>query len=113
MRHHIATKILVLCFLIAAFSCNSRNNNLPKGILSEEEMVAVITDLQLIEASHQLLNRTNMDQKSMRDTSYHIIFNQHETTIEQFDSSLKVYTRHPKIFSEIMKTVNENLNQTK
>ncbi len=97
-----------------AFSaCNSGKRNVPDGVLSEEKMEAIITDIQLIEAAHQMINDPTLNQKRMRDTSFAIIYNKHETTVQEFDSSLKVYTQYPEVFSEIMKRVDENLNKTK
>lgn len=81
-------------------------------MLSDKEMVSIITDIQLVEAAHQLINLKNMDQVKMRDTSYQMVYNKHGVTEAQFDSSLRVYTQHPKRFTEIMKQVDQNLNKT-
>ena len=73
-------------------------------------MVNVITDLQLIEAAHKSLTLGSNIQKPMRDTSYAIVFNKYQTDVASFDSSLRVYTKHPALFSEIMEEVGLKLN---
>lgn len=75
-------------------------------------MVEVITDLQLIEAAHKSITLGSKVQKPMRDTSYTIVFNKHQTDVATFDSSLRVYTKHPALFSEIMDEVGLRLNRS-
>lgn len=75
-------------------------------------MVDVITDIQLLEAAHKSLSMGNLEQQAMRDTSFAIVFNKHGVTYEQYDSSLRVYTKYPKLFGEMMEQVGENLNKT-
>ena len=76
-------------------------------------MVEVIKDIQLMESAHKSLSLRSAEQKLMRDTSYTIIFNKHNTTAAEFDSSLRVYTKHPEVFTEIMEEVASQLNSTK
>lgn len=98
--------------VLLAIGCKSNNIDLPDGILSEEKMINVITDMQLLEAAHKSLSMGNLEQQAMRDTSFAIIFNKHGVTYEQYDSSLRVYTRHPQLFGEMMEQVGDRLNQT-
>ncbi|MBT8327953.1 MAG: DUF4296 domain-containing protein [Bacteroidia bacterium] len=112
MKHNTRTKILLLWFITLIFACKSKEQRLPDGILSKEEMIEVITDLQMIEAAHKSMTLSSNTQKPMRDTSYTIVFNKHQTNVATFDSSLRVYTRHPAMFSEIMEEVGVRLNST-
>ena len=107
----MSAKIVLVWIFITAIGCNSSNQKLPEGILSEEKMVEVITDIQLVEAAHKSIPKNANEQKLMRDTSYVIVFNKHHTTAVEFDSSLRVYTKYPTIFGDIMEQVSENLNK--
>ena len=93
-------------------ACKSEEKRLPDGILSQEQMVDVITDLQMVEAAHKSLTLSSKIQKPMRDTSYTIVFNKHHTDVNTFDSSLRAYTKHPTLFSEIMEEVELRLNSS-
>ena len=75
-------------------------------------MVEIITDLQMVEAAHQLINLNNLEQSELRDTSYYIVYNKHGVTPAQFDSSLKVYSSYPEIFTEMVRKVEHAINTT-
>jgi len=105
----LRTKILLLWFLIASASCTQKDA-LSVGILTEEQMVAVITDIQLLEAAQGEVNMPLETQNAMRDTNYITVFNKHSTTAFQFDSSMRVYTKHPKLMGEILENVSKRIN---
>lgn len=92
------------------FGCASDNVNIPEGVLSEDKMVEIIADIQLLEAAHKTLSLNSAQQKEMKDTSYIIVFNAHNTTSVEFDSSLRVYTQYPEVFSEIMEKANRKIS---
>lgn len=74
-------------------------------------MVEIIADVQLVEAAQKQLNVSTGARNKMRDTSYHIIFNKYNIDSTLFDSSLRVYARHPILMSEMMEKVAAQLNQ--
>jgi hypothetical protein len=86
---------------------------MPAGILSEGQMVEVITDLQLLDAAQKKIIMPGMQALAMMDTTYTIVYNKHNTNVVQFDSSMRVYSQHPKIFSNIMEQVAQKLNSAK
>ena len=103
-------KILLVWFLSVLCACSSAPDSLPDGILTQEQMVNVITDAQMLEAAQKAISQPSKERKLMRDTNYIIVFNRYETTPEQFDSSLKVYSLYPKMMKEILEEVAENIN---
>lgn len=84
---------------------------MPAGVLSKQQMVEIVTDIQQLEAAHKSIVLSRKEQTKMKDTSYAIVFNDYQTTAEMFDSSLKVWTQYPEEFAEIMEQVNQNLNK--
>lgn len=104
------TKILLLWFISALCACSSESKELPENILSKEEMVAIITDAQILDAAQKALSVPSKERKAIRDTNFTIVFNKYNTNAQMFDSSLKVYTLHPKLMGEIMEEVAENIN---
>lgn len=102
---------MVVCYLAIIYSCSSNpQRDLPDGILSEEKMIEVITDIQVLDAAQKSLPISGLKQKAMQDTTYAIIYAHHGITHEMFDSSLRSYTRHPELMAELMEKVAENIN---
>ncbi len=96
-------------FVIAIASCTQKAN-LPNGILTEDEMIDVITDIQLLEAAQSEVNMPFETQNAMRDTNYLMVFNKHSTTALYFDSSMRVYTKHPKLMGAILENVSTRIS---
>ena len=101
------------CLFFIFYGCNSSEENLPEGILSQAEMVEIITNIQLIDAAQKEVGISGILMGKMQDTSYTLIFNKFNTDYVQFDSSLKVYAAHPKLLETIMDDVTLKLNASK
>lgn len=91
--------------------CKKSHNELPNGVLSKQQMIEIVTDIQKLEAAHKSITISRKEQSKMKDTSYAIVFNKYNTTALEFDSSLRVWTRYPEEFATIMEQVNKNLNK--
>ena len=101
-------KIIVLAFLL--YSCKDQKVVIPDNVLSQDQMVEVIKDIQLLEAVHKDMGLFGMQKKHVTDTSYVIVFNKYNIKPSDFDSSYHFYTLHPKLFTEIMERVEADLN---
>lgn len=104
---------MVVCLytIVTVLSCTTATDKLPEGILSVENMAPLVADLQLVEAAQKQLNLGLSEQNKMRDTSYHIIFNKYGVDSTLFDSSMRVYARHPQLMSDIMEQAAAYLNK--
>lgn len=102
-------RYLIITLLIAA--CSSNKVDIPNGVLPKDKMVDVITDFQLLEAVHKDMGLFGIERKRVADTSYVIVFNKHDITVQEFDSSYSFYTRHPELFEEVMQDVKEQLSK--
>lgn len=71
----------------------------PWGVLSSNEMVAVLLDVHVAEAAMKVVDTSA--KRIEKQEYYNIIFEKHNTTKEQFDKSLDWYARHPKVLVEI------------
>ena len=49
-------------------------------------------------------------QSAMRDTNYLMVFNKYSTTAVQFDSSMRVYTKHPNLMGAILENVSTRIS---
>ena len=91
-------------------SCKQSDEvNKPEGLLSQDEMVAVLTDIHLIEGA-----RTGMvimgDSVGGVNEHYRAFFDKHNVTQAVYDSSFVFYSKNPIIFDKIYERVIENLS---
>lgn len=109
------TKVILVCLytLFTFGACTSEQAKLPEGILAKEKMAEIIADLQLLEAAQKQLNVSTATRNKMRDTSYHVVFNKYGIDSTLYDSSLRVYARHPQVMADIMEEVATQLNTEK
>jgi hypothetical protein len=83
----------------------------PKGVIKEAKMVAIIKDMQMMEALHKDIGLYGIKKRELSDTSFTIIFNEYSISASDFDSSLHFYTQHPKMMERIMTTVSRELER--
>ncbi|GHT34317.1 hypothetical protein FACS189434_10270 [Bacteroidia bacterium] len=96
-----------LFLIIALFiSCSGT----PKGVLSEKQMVEVITDLNLAEGT-MMISGIAWTDKQKKERYYNYVFEKHNITPEQFDTSFTWYARTPAKLEKIYTKVTANLNQ--
>ena len=88
----------VLCLLVMML-CLSGCSMRPWGVLSRDEMVAVLLDVHVAEAAMKVVDTSA--KRIERQEYYNTVFAKHNTTKEQFDKSLDWYARHPKVLVEI------------
>ena len=96
--------VFILLIITFLFSCGGR----PKGVLSEKEMVAVITDLNLAEGTLSVagISWTN---KQKKEAYYNYVLEKHGITFAQLDTSFVWYARTPAKLEMIYEKVNSNL----
>jgi hypothetical protein len=103
MRKHI---ILFFSALLFLFACNMGNNT--KGIIKEDEMVRLLTDIHIVDGSLYL--------QPMGDSLYKygtgrylLLFKQYHTDSAQFKRSMKYYTTQTDILMGMYDQVKKNL----
>ncbi len=95
--------------VLLVFSCREKEH-IPAGILSQDRMVAVLSELYIAEQRTSALGIT-------RDSSQHIfatkkaeIFENTNTTDSIFRQSLNYYIDHPKVLEMIYTALVDSLN---
>ena len=71
----------------------------PWGVLSQDDMVAVLLDVHIAEAAMKVVDTSA--KRIEKQEYYNTVFEKHRTTKEQFDKSLDWYARHPKLLAKI------------
>ena len=100
MRH----KIFILLIITFLSACSET----PKGVLTEKEMVAVITDLNLAEGTLSVTGISWTD-KWKKEAYYNYVLEKHNVTLAQLDTSFVWYARTPAKLAAIYEKVNSNL----
>ena len=88
--------IVVLAFFV---SCSEQEQR-PKEVLTEDQMVEVIAEVELTQALIKL-KFSNPDTIVDRQELYNQVYNSFNITEEQFNASLTYYCQQPKVIEGI------------
>lgn len=101
-------KRLLAFFLSLIFfgSCDSETK--PKGMIGREKMVEVLTDVHLVNGYTSTV--MNLDTIKQVTANYlNVVYKKHQVDSIQFKKSLRYYSEHPKMLSEIYDQVIKKL----
>ena len=103
--------IFTLLVLFALTGCGDTVSQIPrpKGVLSEEKMIEVMTDMHLIEGGK--VGRKIMGDTLLLDDYYYKLFDKYQTDKETFNKSYEFYAKQPELMNSLYEKVIENLNQ--
>ena len=97
------TYLLLVSAIIIA-SCQNKEVEIPNNILPKDTMAVILTKMQLIEASVSTrIIKTNEQKKGL--AFYAQVFQEHNTTKENYDESYRFYSTHPLLLEEIYELV--------
>ena len=84
----------------------------PEKLLSEDELVSVMTDLQLAEGviSHQRIKKAN-GRKEYRDTVYNVILDHYELSLSDLNENFDYYNSDPQNMEMLYERVLSNLSK--
>jgi hypothetical protein len=104
--------ILCLGLLFIVLSCSTEEKpQIPENILPEDKIVPLIVDMHLADATLIFLQLDNTQKKFRSDIYYRQIFQKHNITKADFDSSIMYYARIPGHFEKIYDEVLAELNR--
>lgn len=110
MQTNLIKLFIVSCLLF--FSCKPAQEEdevLPSNILSEEQMIIVLTDAYLAEAVSGINVKNVTGEKFDSTYLFNPLKDNHIEKV-QFDSSIAYYTRHPKKFKIIYDKILDKLS---
>ena len=118
--------IIILFFLLAAACGRKEKSFMPERLLSEQEMIDVLTDVQIIEADinyqkNQERDETEKDSIKIVTKDYFKIsreyydqlFTHYSITDSIFAQNLKYYAERPEVLERIMDSVTNRLSKEK
>jgi hypothetical protein len=103
--------LLLVCFY-TYYSCDKPTVEKPGDLISEEKMIALLTDIHLAEAT--FMNRHHQDSLLRNSSSanfYYSVLKKHEVADSVFERSYVFYLSRPKKFEKMYRMVMNNLNE--
>ncbi|MBT4709094.1 MAG: hypothetical protein HOB81_02410, partial [Flavobacteriaceae bacterium] len=61
-------KTIILLVLTTLFSCSNKEKNIPQNLMSEEQMVNFLFDINIINSSRAFRNRSELNYYNIKDT---------------------------------------------
>ncbi|MDF1676610.1 MAG: DUF4296 domain-containing protein [Vicingaceae bacterium] len=107
-------KFIFILSILLFLSCSSSQNELPEGILTHEELVSVLTDIEI--AQGYLKIKSSIDDslfrsKAFQDNHYIHILKKHNITEEQFNNNIAYYSMYPeemeKIYNDVIIAISQ------
>ena len=99
---------IALFFLIIFFGCGNQLGN--DDIMSEDQMIDFLFDVNLISSSRGFTNKANYNYFAVRDS---ILFKKHKIDCITFVKSNNFYTKNPKIYIRIYSGIDKRLKKLK
>jgi hypothetical protein len=100
---------LIVLMAILAFACS--NNNVPKGILTDKEIIPVLLELHLAEAIYTQRYALEITRENYQEDLYLTILKKYKLDQKVFEASVLYYGKHPDkykpIYDEILNRLNE------
>lgn len=101
--------ILGLFVMLSALSCNRQKIAAPEHLLTESQMIDIMTDVQIIEADINNRKTKGMNTDSVAIMFYNQLFEHYGITDSVFRESLEHYTLDPAALENIMDSVTNRL----
>jgi hypothetical protein len=102
--------IFASLFSLLLFSCSDNSHIIPEGILPQEEMTSILTEIHLAQAGSS--DQTMLDSSKFSLNDYVAsILSHHKIKKEDFIKSMKFYSGNPELLNEVYDSVIINLNK--
>ena len=109
---------IIALFFVLAIACGRKDKGfMPERLLSEQEMIAVMTDVQIIEADinqqksqeRDTVMLTAQDFAKLSRNYYNQLFEHYGITDSIFAQNMRYYTERPAVLERIMDSVLQRL----
>lgn len=103
---------LVLPFLVSCYHENKTEVKIPDHYLEREEMVEILTDIQIAEGiiTNNRVHRKKI-KKEYKDSIYQRLFDHYNITAETLKENIAFYNVDPSVMEEIYEDVLANLSK--
>lgn len=87
--------VLLIPFLFSCYHVNQPEIQVPEHLLNEEEMVSIITDVQLVEGALTYRRTLRIEQKDFRESAYQQLFSTYGITAKILNENIRYYNNEP------------------
>lgn len=107
--------VLSLFFVTSTFLSCTKEERVPSSVISEEKMVDILVDVHMVEAMarHNQLK----DNNQRANMYYNYILEKHNITLNQLDSSISWYAKHPttyiRVYDQIIPRLEHSLEMVR
>lgn len=93
-------------------SCGNKSSNTGfSPSLTEQEMVSILSDIQILEADLNLRKTNQQDIEGLANRYYGQLFEHYGITDSIFSENLKYYTKQPATMERLMDSVTQQLTK--
>ena len=103
-------KIIILLVLTTLFSCSNKEKNVPQNLMSEDQMVNFLFDINIINSSRAFRNRSELNYYNIKDS---LLFKKHKIDSIIFSESNFYYASNPKLYLRIYSKLETKLKLLK
>jgi len=107
-------RIFFILLLPMFFSCYHENQAeviVPEHLLSEDEMVLIITDVQLVEGALVYRRTRRIEQQDFRESAYEQVFSNYGITAKILNENINYYNNDPENMELIYEQVLAKLSR--
>ena len=95
--------------IFMCLSCKEKQEKIPPGIISEKEMVSILTDFHLSEATANQYNARYYSERVSTDELRLKVLSDHQQSLKDFSVSLSYYHNHGGKLEEIYRQVIDSI----
>ena len=103
-------KIIFILSLMIFCSCSNNEKNKPENLMTEDQMVNFLFDINIINSSRAFRNRSELNYYNIKDS---LLFKKHKIDSLKFSNSNFYYASNPKIYLKIYSKLEVKLNTLK
>lgn len=105
--------VLLALVLLFSVSCDDKKEvaEVPDVLLSETQMVDIVTDVQIMEQAINLRRGRNQNVYNLKTQGFQAIFSHYEITDSVFYENLDYYNANPELMQRIMDSVSANFQR--
>jgi hypothetical protein len=106
-------RFVYIVFVLLLFSaCGNKSKTfVPNRLLTEQEMIDVMTDVQIIESDLNIRKSNQQDISGLAKSYYTQLFEHYGITDSIYSENMKYYTMHPAELERIMDSVMQRLTK--
>lgn len=107
----INKSLLFVSGIFLLISCAAKEEKTPSSVLTKDNMIQLVIDIQLAEATINLSNYGQSNLPNDKEKLFEAIYKKHHTSKKIVEESFFYYTGHPEQFEKIYEEVITGLSK--